>query len=282
MDPRRKLFAGTLFFATLAVVVSAFLRPLDGAEWFALAASVVFVVLGCIALLMGAPSRKPIARRAVHARPRPTAPVPLPEPEPDAVLEEPTAAEQVVLETTLSALRHAGVLAVGDVDPSMLWRSAQGLDPGEPVDYGLAFDALVGLEDLGWARPRRLVFVPAHTEYDEELLAEVAAAILASLGHGIRESDISVALPRDRSAGPAELAFPLEGRRETIAFRYIGKYPPPELLSALAGFTRPDEPRDIVCANASDQTLVFAAIRKGALAELNARFPVEYAMFGPA
>lgn len=280
MEPKRKLFAGTLFFATLAVVVSAFLRPLDGAEWFALAASVAFVVLGCIALLMGSPSRKPIARRAVRMRPRPTAPVR--PPEPDAALEEPTAAEQVVLETTLSALRHAGVLAAGDVNASMLWRSAQGLDPGEPVDYGRAFDALVGLEDLGWTRPRRLVFVPAHTEYDEELLAEVAAAILASLGHDIRESDIAVALPRDRSAGPAELAFPLEGRRERIAFRFIGKYPPPELLSALAGFTRPDEPRELVCANASDQTLVFAAIRKGTLAELNARFPVEYAMFGPA
>ena len=199
MPSKRELAVGTLFFAMLAVVIVAFLRPLDGTEWFALAASVVLFVLGCAALLKGAPSENSFAGRAVSSSEGEYAAAPVPPPDSEATIEAPTTEERLVLETTLAALKNVSVLAADDVDAPMLWRAAQHLDPGEPIDHGRALDALVGLEDLGWARPRRLVFVPAHADYDEDLFAEVAAAILASLGHDLRETDISVTLPRDGS-----------------------------------------------------------------------------------
>ncbi|GJD95097.1 hypothetical protein [Methylobacterium iners] len=193
---------------------------------------------------------------------------------------EPTSEERHALATTIAALESAGALTPGEVDAGTMWDAAQHYFPGEPVGFLEALASLAALHDHGF-EPRRITFIPVHVEYDGELLAAITASILTSLGHEVGEPDVLVTLPRDDWEGEAVVTFPIEDRRESVTCHYRVKYPPPDLCTALAAFARADDPRELVCADPGYQMLLVAAIRPDTLTELNRRFPVGYAMFGP-
>ncbi|KMO41372.1 hypothetical protein [Methylobacterium aquaticum] len=288
MTAKRELSLATAFFALLAVLVVGLMRPLDTVGWACLATSVTFVVLGCLALWkdsMSAASEpgswtvdQPFGGDVTALAPTAVAPEELIS---AAQAGEPTNEERVVLKTTIEALVEADALAPGEVDVMLLWRAAQHVDPGRPVGSFEALYALATLQEFGLFAPRRLVFVPSHTEYDTALLAEITASVLMALGHGVGPDDVIVVLPGEGAQGRASITFPLDGRRETIMCDFLWKYPPPDLCEALINFRRADDPREVVCADGSHGMLLLAAIRPGSLDALNRRFPAEDPLFGP-
>jgi hypothetical protein len=281
LPSKRELYSGVAFFSLAAVAIAAFRRPFDLAGWASLIACLGFVALGCIAIV------KPdiAARRRRHRtaaagdflaafeRGPDGNETPAGEPRNEAPVGEPSANEREVLARTVSALEAVGALTPGEVDATTLWTAARRMDPGQAVGVHEALAALAALQDLGRGQLGRLIFVPSHTEYDVPLIVEIVAATLASLGHHIPPGDIGVELPRDGGEGIATISFPLADRIERVTCHYRWKYPPDDLLPALARFTRPDDPHNLVCADAGDQTLLYAAIRAGTLAELNRRLP---------
>lgn len=284
MASRRGLVAAILFFALTAVLSVLLLRPLGPTGWAVLLTSVAFVVLGGAALWKGdafaaAGSRRPPGRSS-----RPATPVGAPasvriaaaDPPPvdlDAVVTEPSPEEREVLTRTLGALRDLDLLRAEDVDVPLMWRAAQASDPGHPVDVYAALASLAVLQELGEVALRRLVFVPVHVEYDAELLAEVAAGLLAALGHEVEARDMTVELPAGGREGAATISVLLAGRPLTVPFRFLVKDPPPDLLEALARLPRNDEPRELVCA-VVDQYLLHAAVPPDGLDRLNRHFDV--------
>jgi hypothetical protein len=295
------LVAATVFFALTAILSVVLFRPLGPTGWAVLIASIAFVLFGCLALWKGDALAAAGARRRQAPPVRRTvatdvgaAPSPVVVPESpfidlDAVVGEPTPDEREALDTTLAALQDLELLRAGEVDVSLMWRAAQASDPGHPVDVYAALASLAVLQELGRLELRRLVFVPVHVEYDADLIAEVAAALLTALGHEIEAGDVVVTLPRGEQEGASTLTVPLEGRSETVPFGFLVKDPPPDLLEALARFVRADDPRELVC-TVVDQYLLYAAIPPGGLDALNRHFdglnrrvPAEYAFsFDPA
>ncbi|WP_342152872.1 hypothetical protein [Methylorubrum sp. SB2] len=94
--------------------------------------------------------------------------------------------------------------------------------------------------------------------------------------------DITMTLPPEGNQGTARVAFPIEGRTRTVSCEYFWKYPPADLIPALGCYRRMEDPRDLVCADPGDQTLLYAAIRCGSLMELNNRLPAEGDLFRKA
>ncbi|RIX30228.1 hypothetical protein [Amnibacterium setariae] len=295
MASRRGLVAATVFFALTAVLSVVLFRPLGPTGWAVLVASIAFVAAGCVALwkgealaASGTRRRKERSVRAPAAATGRAAPGPVlvgeqPSIDLHAEVGEPSAEEREVLATTLTALQDVELLRAGEVDVPQMWRAAHASDPGRPVDVYGALGSLAVLQELGVLALRRLVFVPVHVEYDVDLLAEVAAALLAALGHEVDPEDVVVTLAADDRGTASTIAVPLEGRTETVPFAFLPKDPPPDLLEALARFPRADDPRELVVA-VVDQYLLHAAIRPGRLAALNRRFdaanrgiPPEYA-----
>ncbi|CAO4186209.1 hypothetical protein [Methylorubrum extorquens] len=262
MAGKRELLLATAFFSLLAVLVVGFMRRLDTVRWTCLAISVSLVMLGCFALWKhrastahdqgGRTVGRPVGGAATAAAPEELIAA--------ARAGEPTDEERVVLETTLQALTEADALVHGLIDAMLLWRAAQHVDPGHPVGPREALHALATLRDFGLMASRRLVFVPSHTEYDAALLAAITASMLTALGHDIGPDDVSVVLPGAGSQGRASIAFPLDGRRETIACDFLWKYPPPDLCEALAEFRLADDPREVVCEDVDYGMLLLAAI----------------------
>jgi hypothetical protein len=280
---KRELLWATASFAVLAVLVAAFMRPLGAVGWMCLAGSVAFAVLGGLAMWKQRASATrerdgPAVGRRVDRVAAAAAPEELIS---GARSGEPAPEERRILETALDALVEAGALAPGEVDAALLWRAAQHVDPGCPVGFREALYAFATLTEFGLIAPRRLAFVPVQTEYDAALLAAITASILTALGHRVGPDDVTVALPAGGAQGRASIAFPLDGRRETVACDFLWKYPPPDLCAALAGFRHADDPRELVCADVDYGTLLLAAIRPGGLDALNRHFPAEYPLFGP-
>jgi hypothetical protein len=283
LTAKLELSLATAFFALLAVLVIGLMRPLDTVGWACLATSVTFVMLGCLALWKDSVSAasepggrtvdRPFGDDATAVAPEELISA--------AQAGEPTNEELVVLETALEALVEADALAPGEVDIILLWRAAQHIDPGRPVGSLEALYALATLQEFGLFAPRRIVFVPSHTEYDTALLAEITASLLTALGHGVSSDDVIVVLPGEGAQGRASITFPLDSRRETIMCDFLWKYPPPDLCEALINFRRADDPREVVCADSSHGMLLLAAIRPGSLDALNQRFPAEDPLFGP-
>ncbi|WAJ30937.1 hypothetical protein [Antarcticirhabdus aurantiaca] len=260
-----------------------FLRPFDGLEWIALAACLAFVAAGSFAILRYDALAERREAAIPVARPLPVKAV-LVEDEPTRVdraalrradLRKPSEEERQLLRTTIDAFEEVGALIPGEVDAETLWRAAQHIDPGPEADVYMALTAFSALEDIGRPKSRRLTFVPVGTEYDAALITGLTAEILVSLGHEVDEADVFVELPGGGSEGASAVEFPIDGRRQRVPFHYHWKLHPPELFEALAGFTREDDPRALVCADSDYQQLLYAAIRPGALARLNQRFPIE-------
>lgn len=287
MPSNRELWAGTAFFALAAGALVLFRRPFNFVGWAGLAACVAFVVLACSGLFkLNIGLVKPGIGRGRQEIDDPAAselsrtigdePVegsPIGDPSPD---------ELRILETTIAALETVGALDRGEIDASSLWRAAQRLDPGHPIGVYEAIGSFAALHDEGHPRIGRLIFVPAHTEYDASLLADITACALASLGHAVQPHDITVTLPPEGNQGTAWVAFPIEGRTRTVNCEYLWKYPPADLIPALGRFKRSEDPRDLVCADPGDQTLLYAAIRSGSLMELNHRLPAAEDLFSKA
>ncbi len=287
MPSNRELWAGLAFFALAAGALVLFRRPFDVVGWAGLAGCVAFVVLACCGLVkpdigLVKPGiqvgRREIDDPATPERPWTIGDAPLE----DIPIGDPLPDELCILETTIAALEAVGGLERGEIDARSLWRAAQRLDPGRPVGIYEAIGSFAALHDDGHPRIGRLIFVPAHTEYDAPLLAEITACTLASLGHAVQPRDITVTLPPEGNQGTARVAFPIEGRTRTVNCEYLWKYPPADLIPALGRFGRPEDPRDLVCADPGDQTLLYAAIRSGSLMELNHRLPAADDLFHEA
>lgn len=278
MPSKREVQAGVAFFALSAVVVVAFRRPFDVTGWACLVACVAFVAFGCAAIL------KPdlaVGRRIAGLAATRGAPADL-----KGVLDEndkprgsPSAEEMRILGETIAALEAVDALEPGEVDALTLWTAAQRLDPGQAIGIHEALGSLSALHGFGRAHIGRLTFVPSHTEYDAPLLAEITASLLRSLGRPVQAGDVAVALPPDEGQGTAQISFPVGGRTETVICVYHWKYPPADLCPALVRFRNADDPRDLVAADPGDQTLIFAAIRSGTLAELNRRLSAQDDLF---
>lgn len=274
------------FFALAALAIVAFRRPFDLVGGACLAACIAFVVLGCVGILKPdfAAAKRGSAPAGSHGGATTAAGDGPDEGEDDADEDEapvgdPSAEESRLLEATIAALEAVGALDPGEVDATALWTAAQRLDPGRTIGIHEALGAFSALHDSGRARIGRLTFVPSHTEYDGDLIAEIAASALSSLGHPLAPADIAVALPAGGGEGTATLAFAVGGRPATVTCHYRWKYPPDDLLPALARFRSEEDPRDLVGADPGDQTMITAAIRAGTLAELNRRLPAEHDLF---
>lgn len=296
MPSKRELWAGMAFFALAAAALVLFRRPFDAIGWASLAACLGFVVLAGIGLVkpdIGRAKRRTEDRReaiaasalAGHHRTHGNEPVEV-EVE-DVPIGDPSPDELQILRATVAALEAVGGLEVGEIDAGSLWNAAQRQDPGHPIGVHEAIGSFAALyddryHDDGHPRIGRLTFVPAHTEYDAPLLAEITASALASLGHAVQPRDVAVTLPPDGAQGTAEIAFPIDGTTRTVSCEYLWKYPPADLIPALGRFSKREDPRDFVCGDSGDQTLVYAAIRSGTLAELNRRLPAEEDLFSKA
>lgn len=292
---RRELSVATGFFALTALLCVVVFQPLGWIGWTVLLTSLGFVALGCLTLWKGEAlaargfrtndddaTRRPTASTGGRTdRDGPVLAVGGPQTDIDAVVGEPSPEERAALESTLTALVDADLLVSGEVDVVSMWRAAQAVDPGHRVDVCAAFNSLAVLGEHGRVTLRRLVFVPVGTEYDATLVAEITAAVLTALGHDIDPLDVVVTLPADGSPGASTVAFPLHGRTETVRFTFLWKDPPPDLLEALARFSRAEDPREIVGADVDYQWLLYAAITPGSLDALNQRIPVEHGLFGP-
>ncbi len=272
------------FFALAAGALVLFRRPFDVAGWAGVAGCVAFVVLACCGLVkpdLGVV--KPgvgVRRQKIDDPTTPKLPRPIgDEPVEDVPIGDPSPDELRILETTIAALEAVGGLEHGEIDARSLWRAAQRLDPGRAIGIDEAVSSFAALHDDGHPRIGRLIFVPAHTDYDAPLLAEITACTLASLGHAVQPRDITVTLPPEGNQGTARVAFPIEGRTRTVNCEYLWKYPPADLIPALGRFGRPEDPRDLICADPGDQTLLYAAIRSGSLMELNHRLPAADDLF---
>lgn len=284
MSSKRELWAGMAFFAVAAGALVLFRRPFDIIGWASLAACLAFVVVAFIALVRPEIGR---AKRITRPMPQVIDDPALPgshrtvaeEPIPNAPVGDPPLGELRILEATIAALEAVDALERGEIDARSLWQAAWQLDPGRPIGVHEAIGSLAALHDEGYPRIGRLIFVPAHTEYDASLLAEITACVLTSLGHNVQPDDVTVTLPEGGNAGTAEIAFPIEGRTRTVSCEYLPKYPPSDLIPALRRFGRAEDPRDLVCADPGDQTLLYAAIRAGTLTELNRRLPAEEDLF---
>jgi hypothetical protein len=251
----------------------------------ALALCLAFVAAGSFAVLRydALVERRGAASRVARPPPLPAARMaeqPVEAAPTAAELREPSEDERRLLRTTIDAFEEAGALVPGEVDGETLWRATQHIDPGPVVDVYMALTAFSALKELGRPKIPRLTFVPVGTEYDAELITGLTAEILVSLGHEVDESDVSVELPGDGSEGASAVEFAIDGRRERVPFHYHWKLHPPDLFAALAGFTRQDDPRELVGADSDYQQLLYAAVRPGALVRLNQRFPIDD-LFGP-
>ncbi|MGE7414683.1 hypothetical protein [Methylobacterium tarhaniae] len=280
MPSKRELLAGLAFFALAAGALVLFRRPFDFVGWAGLAGCVAFVVLACYGLVK--PGTR-VGRREIDDPATPELPWTIGDaPLEDIPIGDPSPDELRIFETTIAALEAVGGLQRGEIDACSLWRAAQRLDPGRAIGVYEAVSSFAALHDDGHPRIGRLIFVPAHTEYDALLLAEITACTLASLGHAVQPRDITVTLPPDGNQGTARVAFPIEGCTRTVSCEYLWKYPPADLIPALRRFGRPEDPRDLVCADPGDQTLLYAAIRSGSLMELNHRLPAADDIFHEA
>ncbi|QEI08956.1 hypothetical protein FXN63_26225 [Pigmentiphaga aceris] len=287
MPSQRALYSAMTFFSLTAVVVVALRRPFDLVGWACLVACIGFVALGCLAIVKPdiAAGRRRHKTAAAGGFPaafehgHDTNEALAPEPGKEATVGEPSDNEPEVLKQTVSALEAVGATTPGEIDTTTLWVAAQRMDPGQAIGVHEALAALSDLHDAGQGQIGRLIFVPAHTEYDRSLIAEIVAATLAAFGHDIRPTDIGVELPPGGGEGTATISFPLADRIERVTCHYRWKYPPDDLLPALVRFTKPEAPRDLVCADPGDQTLLYAAIRAGALDELNHQLPGDQDLF---
>ncbi|MBB3952924.1 hypothetical protein [Aureimonas jatrophae] len=287
MPSQRELWLGMAFFALAAGALVLFRRPFDVVGWAGLAACLTFVVLAGVGLV------KPdfgVARRPIQAERQavddtvapdirrtiadePARAIPLGDPSPD---------ELRIIETTIGALEAVGGLEWGEIDATSLWRAARELDPDHPIGFHEAIGSFAALHDAGHRRIGRMTFVPAHTEYDAPLLAEITASALASLDHAVRPRDITVTLPPGGQQGTARIAFSIDGTSRTVSCEYLWKYPPADLIPALGRFARPDDPREFVYGDSGDQTFVCVAIRAGTLTELNRRLQAGQDLFHEA
>ncbi|KKB80346.1 hypothetical protein VW35_08105 [Devosia soli] len=184
-----------------------------------------------------------------------------------------------MLTATIAALEAVDGLNSGEVDAISLWKAVQEIDPGYAIGIHEAINSFAALHDLARANIGRMTFVPAHTEYDGPLLAEITASVLTSLGHPLRREDIVVTLPADGKQGTASIAFSIAGRTETVECSYLWKYPPADLIPALKRFSRRDDPRQLVGADPGDQTLLYVAIREGSIGHLNGLLPADTELF---
>ncbi|MGX7708946.1 hypothetical protein [Methylobacterium sp. Gmos1] len=287
MPSNREFWAGMAFFALAAGALVFFRRPFDFVGWASLAGCVAFVVLACCGLLkpdigLVKPGIQ-VGRQEIDDPATPELPWTIGDaPLEDIPIGDPSQDELRILETTIAALEAVGGLERGEIDATSLWRAARRLDPGQPIGIYEAIGSFAALHDNGHPRIGRLIFVPAHTEYDAPLLAEITACTLASLGHAVQPHDITVTLPPEGNPGTARVAFAIEGRTQTVNCEYLWKYPPADLIPALGRFGRSEDPRDLVCADPGDQTLLYAAIRSGSLMELNHRLPAVDDLFHEA
>jgi len=302
--PKAQLIAGAVFFALAGAATVMLRQPLDFIGWGVLLACVAFVALAVVGMvkpqlssrgLFSRTKRKPPVGFEIGAYENP-APVParrMPsgssgEPligveaggyQLQSPAREPTTSELQVLTDTIAALEAVGGLNAGEIDALSLWNASEEIDPGRAIGIDEAIGSFAALYDLGRSRFGRMTFVPAHTEYDAPLLAEITASVLTSLGHNFRPEEIVVTLPPDGQQGRASIAFSLAGRIETVTFSYLWKYPPADLLPGLRSFSTRDDPRELVGAHPGDQTLLYVAIREGALDQLNALLPADTEMF---
>lgn len=279
MPSRRELYAGVTFFALAAVVVVAVRRPFDMTGWACLLACVIFVAFGCAALLkpdlaVGMRKSEPSAKRKATANLGDDL-----DDEGDEASGDPSPHETRILDATISALAAVEAIEADEVDARSLWKAAQRLDPGQTIGAHEALGSFSALHEFDRRRIGRLTFVPAHTEYDGPLLAEITASMLVSLGWPVHPDEVEVALPADGGQGPATISFPVDGCTETVTCSYLWKYPPTDLPTALGRFARDDDPCELVGADPGDQTLLYATIRSGTLAELNRRLPAEHNLF---
>ena len=285
MSSKRELWAGMAFFAVAAGALVLFRRPFDIIGWAGLAACLAFVVVALITLVkpdIGRANKPParpmpqlIGDPAIPGSHRTVAEQPIP----DAPIADPPSGELRILEATIAALEAVDALKSGEINARSLWWAAWQLDPGRPIGVHEAIGSFAALHGEGYPRIGRLIFVPSHTEYDASLLAEITASVLTSFGQDVQPDDVTVTLPQGGNAGTAEIAFPIEGRTRTVSCEYLPKYPPSDLIPALRRFGRAEDPRDLVCADPGDQTLLYAAIRAGTLTELNRRLPAEEDLF---
>ena len=275
MPTRKELLGGAAFFALAAVAIIAFRRPFDLTGWAVVVTCICFVAFAFVGLI------KPNFHAGFKSLERSRAPsFKLDNNEQvDEPLAKPTTEEMHVLNTSIAALEAVGGLNAGEVDAMSLWKAAMRSDPGQPVGIYEALGSFAALHEFDRTRVGRLTFVPSHTEYDAPLLAEITASILVSLGRPVQAEDIGVTLPPDNGHGTAQISFPVGGRTETIDCSYLWKYPPPDLPSKLAYFGAEEDPRQLVGADPGDQTLLFVAIRKGSLGELNRLLPAEQDLF---
>ncbi|QRE74908.1 hypothetical protein [Methylobacterium aquaticum] len=287
MPSKRELWAGLAFFALAAGSLVLFRRPFDFAGWAGLAGCLAFVILAGYGLMK--PDIGPVkpgirvGRQEIDDPAIPELPWTIGDaPLEDIPIGDPSPDELRILETTIAALEAVGGLERGEIAAGSLWRAAQRLDPGRAIGISEAVSSFAALHDDGHPRIGRLIFVPAHTEYDAPLLAEITACTLASLGHAVQPRDITVTLPPEGKQGTARIAFPIEGRARMVNCDYLWKYPPADLIPALRRFGRPEDPRDLVCADPGDQTLLYAAIHSGSLKELNHRLPAADDLFHEA
>lgn len=171
MPSKRELWAGMAFFALAAGALVLFRRPFDVAGWAGVAGCVAFVVLACCGLVK---SDLGVVKPGVGVRRQkiddPTTPkLPRPigdEPVEDVPIGDPSPDELRILETTIAALEAVGGLEHGEIDARSLWRAAQRLDPGRAIGIDEAVSSFAALHDDGHPRIGRLIFVPAHTDYD--------------------------------------------------------------------------------------------------------------------
>lgn len=295
--PKLELLAAALFFTLTAVATVLLRQPLDLTGWCVLLASVAFVALAVIGMIKptafskGMPPRitrdPSIGVKVGEDTDQPPADEPSADTAGLAMGEDhdrirgrvPTTSEVRLLTATIEALVAVDGLNRGEVDALSLWNVLEELDPGRAIGVDEAISSFAALHDLGRSRIGRMTFVPAHTEYDEQLLAEITASLLTSLGHAFRPQDIVVKLPPDGNEGRASIEFSLDGRTEAVECSYLWKYPPADLVDGLKRFSKRDDPRQLAGSHAGDQTLLFVAIREGAIGELNALLPTDTDLF---
>lgn len=303
--PKVELFAGAVFFAVAGAAIVALRQPLDFIGWVVLVGCMAFVALAIIAMLKPAASASKMIPRADLKRPfgfeidgdedqtpsrQPTAfptggvvsgtlHTSFMDYEDRVPAREPTTSELKVLAETIAALEAVGGLKSGEVDALSLWTAMEEFDPGQPIGVDEAISSFAALYDLGRSHIGRMTFVPAHTEYDGALLADITASVLTSLGHDCRPKDIVVTLPPERQQGRASIVFSLAGRTETVECSYLWKYPPADLLSGLKRFSTKDDPRQLVGAHSGDQTLLYVSIREGCISQLNGLLPADTDLF---
>lgn len=300
-----ELFAGALFFALAGAATLLLRQPLDVIGWIVVVSCVAFVALAIVGMVRPAasasemisrttfrqragfeidgdggqtPTRNPTtlpARGIVSGTPHRS----LVKHEDKAPAREPTTSELEVLTATIAALEAVGGLKSGEVDALALWTAIEELDPGQPIGIDEALGSFAALYDLGRSHIGRMTFVPAHTEYDGALLAEITASVLTSLGHDFRTKDIVVTLPPDGKQGRASIVFSLAGRSETVECSYLWKYPPADLLPNLKRFSTTDDPRQLVGVHSGDQTLLYVSIREGCISQLNGLLPADTDLF---